>query len=94
LRKLVGTASAGPVDIVCNFNPADTTQQYLLASYAAGRREKFKLLMTNADGSEGSFVEFDGFVASKSQANEFDAARTITFSIAIDGALGAITDQA
>lgn len=94
LRKLVGTANAGPVDVVVNFDPSDTTHQYLLTSYKTGAKETFRLVMNNADASKGNYVEFDGFVASKSQSNEFDSARTLTFSLAIDGALGDLTDNA
>jgi len=94
LRKLVGTANAGPIDIVVNFDPTDTSHMYLLASYKSGSSETFRLVMNNADASAGNYVEFTGFVASKTQGNEFDAARTVTFSIAIDGAVGDITANA
>ena len=94
LRKLVGTANAGPVDVVVNFDPSDATHQYLLTSYKNGAKETFRLVMNNADASKGNYVEFDGFVASKSQGNEFDSARTLTFSLAIDGALGDVTANA
>jgi len=43
--------------------------------------------MTEPTGLIGSYIKFNGFVGSKSAGNEFDAARTLTFSIAIDGAL-------
>lgn len=91
LRKLVGTANAGPMDITVNFKPDDTSHIYLLASYKAGRQEQMRLVMYNADQSAGDFVEFNGFVASKSQGNAFDSARTMVFSIAVDGALGDVT---
>ena len=94
LRKLVGTANAGPMDVTVNFDPSDPTHIFLLNSYKNGTQEQMRLVMNNADGSAGNFVEFYGFVASKSQGNEFDAARTMTFSIAIDGALGDITANA
>lgn len=93
LRKLVGTANAGPMDVVVNFDPSDVTHQYLLTSYTNGTQEKFRLVMNNAAGDKGNYVEFDGLVASKTQGNEFDSARTLTFSIAIDGALGPLTDN-
>ncbi len=91
LRKLVGTANAGPMDIVVNFKPDDVTHLYLLNSYKTGTQEEMRLVMYNADQSAGDYVEFNGFVASKSQGNDFDSARSLTFSIAIDGALGDIT---
>lgn len=92
LRKLIGTASAGPLEVVVNTNP-DTTaapqQARMLALYKSGARNKFRIVMNaNSTGTDGDFIEFTGLVASKSQSNEFDAARTTTFSIAIDGALG------
>lgn len=92
LRKLVGTANAGPMDLVVNFNPTEVTHQYLLNSYKNGDQELMRLVMyNNASKTKGNFVEFNSFVGSKSQGNEFDAARTLTFSIAIDGALGDVT---
>lgn len=91
LRKMVGTSNAGAVECVVNFDPTDATHIYLLASYAAGTAEEFRIVMNNADASAGNYIQFNGFVASKSVGNEFDSARTVTFSIAIDGALGALT---
>lgn len=91
LRKLVGTANAGPLEIVINLNPADITHKYLLASYKAGTRERFTLELTNAAGDKSDSVVFNGFLGSKTFGNDFDSARTASISIAIDGALGDLT---
>jgi len=91
LRKLTGTANAGPLDITVNINPSDTTHQYMLNLYSTGARQVFRLYMYDPSLTDGNYVEFTGFVASKSQSNEFDAARTVSFSIAIDGAVGQLT---
>lgn len=88
LRKLVGTANAGPLEVVVNLDPSDVTHQYLLNSYKLGTQERFTLELTNAAGDKGDKVVFNGFLGSKSIGNDFDSARTVTFSIAIDGALG------
>lgn len=88
LRKLVGTANAGPLEVVINLNPNEVTHKYLLNSYKTGARERFTLELTNAAGDKGDSVVFNGFLGSKSLGNDFDSARTISMSIAIDGALG------
>lgn len=93
LRKLVGSSNAGALDIVVNLDPSDVTHLYLLQSYKLGRSESFRLVMNNASADKGNYVDFNGFVASKSQGNEFDSSRTLTFSIAIDGALGDLTEN-
>lgn len=94
LRKLVGTANAGPLEIVVNLDPSDATHQYLLNSYKNGTSERFTLELTNAAGDKGDTVVFNGFLGSKSIGNDFDSARTVTFSIAIDGAVGDLTANA
>jgi len=92
LRKLVGTANAGTVDITVNFSPADASHTYLLASYQAGSAETFRLVMYNtAAKTLGNYIQFNGFVGTKTLSNAFDAARTVVFSIAVDGALGSLT---
>jgi len=91
LRKLVGTANAGPIEILLNLDPSDTSHQYLIASYKSGARERFTLELTNAAGDKGDSVVFNGFIGSKSLGNDFDSARTVSLSIAIDGAVGDLT---
>lgn len=93
LRKLVGTSNAGPLEIVVNLDPSDATHVYLLNSYKNGTREAFKLEMSNAAGTQGDSISFNGFVGSKTIGNDFDTARTVSFSIAIDGALGDLTEN-
>jgi len=92
LRKLVGTANAGTVDLTVNFNPADTSHVYLLASYKSGSPEMFRLVMYNTSAKTlGNYIQFNGFVGTNTISNSFDSSRTVVFSIAVDGALGALT---
>jgi len=92
-RKLRGSSTTGNCEVVVNFNPADSSHQYLLAEYKSGRRNSFKLEV-NGDiaGTSSSYIEFAGQVVSKTSAGEFDGVTTITFSISVDGALSDWTD--
>ena len=94
LRKLVGTANAGPMEVLINLDPSDATHQYMINSYKLGTRERFTLELTNAAGDKGDSVVFNGFVGSKSLGNDFDSARTVSLSIAIDGAVGDLVANA
>lgn len=94
LRKLVGSASAGPVDLTVNFDPSDTSFTRLEALYKSGLPVACKLEMLDSSETNGSFVTFTGLVASKSFGNEFDGVRSVVFSIAIDGAVSDVTANA
>ncbi|EDM66143.1 hypothetical protein PE36_00060 [Moritella sp. PE36] len=88
-RKLPGSSTTGNAEIVVNFDPADASHIYLLASYKAGDKESFKIEILEAAGSAvGTFITWNGFVSSRSSAGEFDAVTTLTFSLAVDDALG------
>lgn len=91
MRKLVGSANAGPLELIINLNPAETTHQYLFTAYKNDTRVKFQLRMTNAANDKGDSVTFTALVASKSFGNEFDTARTASVSLAIDGAISDLT---
>lgn len=95
LRKLSGTANAGPIEVIVNLNPSDSTHAALISAYDNDTPLYFWLVMHTPAGygvgSVGDYVSFKGFVASKSISNEFDSARTMTFSIAIDGAVSPLT---
>lgn len=91
MRKLVGSASAGPIELVVNFDPSDASYVLLESFYKAGTRFAAKLEMLTSDESAGSFITFNALCASKSFSNEFDGVRTVTFSIVIDGAISDVT---
>jgi hypothetical protein len=90
LRKLVGSKSAGPMEIVVNaiFDVVVAPQQQMLRdAYRDGTSLFFTVEMKNAAGDAGDFVSFQGLVASASISNEFDGIRSQTFSIVISGAV-------
>lgn len=87
-RKLVGSSSVGAAEIVVNFNPANLTHQYLLGEYKSSRKNTFRIeVNSDAAGSKASSYTFDGYVSSKNASGDFDGVTTLTFSIAVDGAL-------
>lgn len=94
MKKLVGSKSAGPMEIVCSLVPDSTVapvQQSLRDAYTDGTEMFFTVQMLNATSDAGDEVSFKGFVTSATVSNDFDAVRTQTFSIAVNGALSAMT---
>ena len=94
LKKVVGSKNAGPVEIVVNLNPDSITapqQKLLRDAYKNDTKIYFTIQMLNSAGDAGDEITFEGFVASASISNEFDAVRTQTFSVAIDGAVSPIS---
>ena len=87
MRKLVGSATAGPIELVVNLNPDDASYQLLEQLYTDSARTKVKLEMLDGKGLNGHHVTFSGLIASKSFSNGFDEVRTVTFSLVIDGAV-------
>jgi hypothetical protein len=92
-RKLVGSATAGSVEVVVNLNPSDASFQLLEQYYTNSTRTKVKYLMLDGGGVNGNFVTFDALVSSKSLSSEFDAVRTVTFTLVIDGAISAMQEE-
>ena len=93
--KLAGSASTGNAEIVVNFNPDNSTHQYLLASYKNSSSEEFKIEVNeDIDGTNGSYFRFAGQVASKTSSGEFDSITTMTFSLSVNGAIGDWTPNA
>lgn len=87
-RKLVGSSTTGNAEVVVNFDPSNATHQYMLAGYVSGDQIRFRITVFEGNGSaNGSYFEFIGRVSSKSSSGEFDAVTTVTFSIAVDGAI-------
>ncbi len=94
MKKLVGSANASAIEVVCNYDPSAPVQSELLAAYTASKPKVVALTMFEADtgdgsDSEGTYNQFDCLVASASVANSFDETRTITFSIVPTNGLGA-----
>lgn len=94
MRKLVGSATAGPIEVVVNLDPSDASYVLLEEYYTEGTKTKAKLEMLDGSQSKGHYVTFDCLVASKSFSNEFDGVRTVTFSLVIDGAVSDLTANA
>lgn len=92
MRKLVGSASAGPIDVTCNLHAGDGSYKKMEAAYTTGAPLKVELIMTDLSGENGVKVSFNAFIASKSFGNEFDNTRTVTWSFAVDGEVSNITD--
>lgn len=98
LKKLVGSANASAIEVVCNYDPTAVIQQELLAAYTSSVKKTIALTMfegttgVGLDESEGTYNQFDCLVASASVANSFDETRTITFSIVPTNGLGVYTD--
>ncbi|ELA9841221.1 hypothetical protein V4F87_003263 [Vibrio parahaemolyticus] len=88
-RKLSGSSTVGAVEITCSFNPNSESYKALAAARASDERKEFKVIyFNNAAKTEGSSRTFQGIVTSYSESGEYDAQRTCTWSIAVDGALG------
>lgn len=90
LRKLVGSANAAPIEIGVSLDPSEASFQLLEDYYTNGTKTKVKVELLDGSGN-GHFFTFEAYVASKSLSNEFDAVRTVSFSLAIDGAVSALT---
>ena len=97
LKKLVGSANASAVEVVCNYNPSDITQGELLDAYTSSTPKQIALVMFESDtgsagaDAEGTYNMFKCLVASASLANSFDETRTITYSLVPTDGLGDYT---
>ncbi|HCG5955132.1 hypothetical protein HJ059_18650 [Vibrio parahaemolyticus] len=93
-RSIVGSKTAGSIELVLNWNPSNPTHQAMVDKYATSERVDFYIEYTTPAGTESTFRSFSGFVSSNSLGSEFDTVRTMTVSITIDGALGDFEDTA
>ena len=94
LKKLVGSANASAIEVVCNYDPSDAGQIDLFAAYNASAARMIRIEM----GIDATFagdatshvtgIEFDCLVASASVSNSFDETRTVTFSLVPTDGLG------
>ena len=93
LKKLVGSANAAAIEIVCNYDPTDAGQIDLLAAYNSSTQRAIGIVMKAEDASfsaaDGTYNIFDALIASASVTNSFDETRTITFSVVPTNGLGA-----
>lgn len=95
MRKLTGSANAGPVEVVCNMHVGDATFAALEAAYKNNTKFDWKITYRDAEGgSTEETILFTGQIASKSLSSEFDAVRTVTWAVTIDGAVGDVTSAA
>ena len=87
--KRVGSSSTGNAEVVVNFNPAEPSHIRMLEIFEKRALMLFRITINSDNaGTDSSFFEFNGQVASKTSSGEFDAMTTLTFSITVDGKLG------
>lgn len=85
-RALVGSSSTAPIEITCTYLPSDAGQTALEEARKSEAREEFSITYhTSAGATAGKEFTFWGYVASRNISSEYDAQRTVTYSIAIDG---------
>lgn len=92
LKKLVGSANAAAMEVICNYDPTDAGQVDLLKAYKETTQRAIGVIMKESDGAfdatatNGTFNVFEVLVASASVSNSFDETRTVTFSLVpVDG---------
>lgn len=85
-RKLQGSGSGATVEITCSLNPSDEGYQALMASRGTGNENEYTVIYY-ADAAKVDSVSrsFHGVIVGYSESSEFDAQRTCTWTIAIDG---------
>lgn len=94
-RKLAGSSTVAPIELTCSFNPTDAGYVALAAARANDTRSEFTVTYyNNASKTAGAKRTFNGIVTAYAESSENDAARTCTWTIAVDGALGALEDIA
>jgi hypothetical protein len=97
LKKLVGSANASAIEVVCNYDPTATGQTTLFDAYNNSTEIEIALAMFDGDtgvgddNAEGTYNKFGALVASASLSNSFDETRTITFSLVPTDGIGDFT---
>ncbi len=86
LRKLVGSANASAIDVVCNYVSNSTTegivQKELLTAYTSSTpKQVIVSMLEDASGTNGVYVSIPVLVASATVSNSFDETRTVTYSL-------------
>ncbi|WP_429049182.1 phage tail tube protein [Aeromonas hydrophila] len=88
-RRLVGSATAGPINVSAAWKPTDAGQMAMEKSFKDATPQNFRVTFyADATQTKGISSEFAGYVSSFSLENAFDSARTMTCAVAVDGALG------
>lgn len=91
-RKLVAGGTVAAAEMTCSFIPESPSFKALTAARVSETPQTCELTYwSNAAKTEGTKRTFQGIVTSESIAGELDTQRTVTYSIAVDGALGALT---
>ncbi|MGL4765213.1 MAG: hypothetical protein ACRC2N_09335 [Aeromonas sp.] len=94
-RKLAASGTVNAVEMTCSFIPASPSYKALADARAKEDAREFRVTyFSGADKAESSSRTFKGIVASYSEASEYDAQRTCSYTIAVDGALGELKDGA
>lgn len=89
-RRLVGSASSTPIELVCSYNPADASFTDLAGLVKSNARTEFKITQyADADQKNGHTITLTAIVASIAYGNEHDSQRQVTYSLAVDGEIGA-----
>lgn len=87
-RKLVGSASVDPMEMVCTYLPESAAYKAMEKARAEETRSAITItLFENATKKTGNTLTFTGIVGSKSILTEFDTQRTVTYSVAVDGGI-------
>ncbi|HHG3075758.1 TPA: hypothetical protein ACPVXB_001016 [Vibrio parahaemolyticus] len=87
-RKLAASATVGAVELTCSFVPEEASYKALMDAKNAESRNQFTVTyFNNASKTESTVRTFTGIVTSYSESGEFDAQRTCTWTIAVDGAI-------
>lgn len=95
MRKLTGSANAGPVEVTTNLHVGDASFNVLQAAYKDNTRIDWKIIYKDQEGgTKSEEITFKGQVASKSIGSEFDSVRTVTWSITIDGGVSDLQPSA
>ncbi|WP_347368025.1 hypothetical protein [Vibrio vulnificus] len=88
-RKLAASSTVGAVELTCSFAPESASYKALAVAKATDARKPFTVTYyNNASKTEASERTFTGIVTSYTESGEYDAQRTCTWTIAVDGALG------
>lgn len=87
-RKLVGSGSVAAVTLTCSYVPGGLDYIALEEARSTEARNSFVItLYDNAAKLNGAVHTFTGIVTSKALSSEYDTQRTVTWTIAVDGAV-------
>lgn len=88
-RKLVGSNNVSAVEITCSYNPNSASYKALATAEKSKEVQTFTVKYWDSPAkTKGVQRTFKGIVSSVSESGEYDAQRTVSYTIAVDGALG------